>query len=315
MSCRRIVAAAMVVALSAPAAALAAGSWVWPVGSSSVSVPYGAAYTAPDGRRCTHGGVDFAAPAGSRVGACAGGQVAFAGSVPAGSGQRTLAVTVATDDGLRVTYLPLDDLAVHAGGRVEAGEDIGRVAAAGDGSSASPHLHLGVKRGSRQLDPMAFLGADGVPSQAPVPRPLTLKALPVGPGPGLPTRSQAAEGVCSPGVAPVASAEAAWTASRAGAAKPGSASDLQAARASFGSSLHAIHSASVMEALPSVPIPMSARVARMLATAIRARDGIAWVVVRLMLIAAGVLCLRPVLHAMRRVATVPEPALVRRVRA
>jgi hypothetical protein len=313
MFCRRIVVAAAVAVLFVPGAALAASSWVWPVGPTSTLVPYGAAYVAPDGRRCTHGGVDIATPTGTRVGACAAGQVVFAGAVPAGSGQRTAAVTVATDDGLRVTYLPLDAVVVHVSGRVEAGDTIGQVAAAGDGSSAEPHLHVGVKRGSRQLDPMAFLAAASAPSPGPGPRPLTQKGAPECPTPGLPEHTPSADAASSH-AARAASDAAARAAVDAGAAGPVSDADVQVVRASVGSALDAMRAASVMEALPTARVPAATRVAQVVVAAVRARDGIAWVVVRLMLVAAGVLCLRPALQAMRGVGAAPEPVAVRRMR-
>ena len=64
MFCRHLAAALVAAALATPAVALAAGTWPWPLGTS-VSLPYGVAYTAVDGRRCTHGGIDIAEAAGS----------------------------------------------------------------------------------------------------------------------------------------------------------------------------------------------------------------------------------------------------------
>jgi len=166
----------MLLACAVPARVAAQGSWSRHVGGA-VALAYGARWTDASGRSCTHGGLDLLAPAGASVKACGPGEVVFAGLVPAGEGARAYAVTVLTTDGLRVTYLPLSSVGVRKGDSVSAGGPIGSLAASGDGSSAQPHLHLGVKRGDAALDPEAFLAPidDAAPvapaqDQAPVTR-------------------------------------------------------------------------------------------------------------------------------------------------
>ena len=154
---RWIVVAAFIVALAAPASAHGAGGWGWPV-DGTVALRYGAPYVAADGRACTHGGLDIAAPAGDSVRACCAGEVVFAGLVPGGMGVRVWAVTVLTGDGLRVSYLPLASAAVRKGGAVAAGDRLGALSSSGDASDPGTHLHLGVKRGSAPLDPLSLLG-------------------------------------------------------------------------------------------------------------------------------------------------------------
>jgi hypothetical protein len=155
----------LAVAIGAPVQATASGTWRWPVDGDAV-LPYGASYVGASGQSCTHGGLDIGAPAGTRVRAAATGEVTFSGLVPAGEGARTWAVTVLTSGGLRVTYLPLTRVDVRKGQELEAGQDIGSLAGAGDASGGGSHLHLGVKRGEASLDPLGFLGARG---SAPVP--------------------------------------------------------------------------------------------------------------------------------------------------
>jgi hypothetical protein len=153
---RWIVAAALLVALAAPASAYGAGAWGWPV-EGSVALRYAAPYTAADGRACTHGGLDIAASAGDSVNACCAGEVVFAGLVPGGTGKRVWAVTVLTGDGLRVSYLPLASASVKQGGAVVAGDRLGTLSSSGDASDAGTHLHLGVKHGNAALDPLTLL--------------------------------------------------------------------------------------------------------------------------------------------------------------
>lgn len=142
-----------------PVAGAEGGSVRWPLDrASEVALAYGAAYPAGGGMR-THSGADIAAEPGETARSCVGGEVAFAGRVPGPDGSSVLAVTVLTLDGLRVTCLPMEELDVAAGRVVSAGEAIGSVAGEGDGSSADPHVHVGVRRGETYLDPMTVLRA------------------------------------------------------------------------------------------------------------------------------------------------------------
>jgi hypothetical protein len=142
--------------------AAVAGDWLRPV-DGAVVLAYGSPWVDAGGRTCTHGGLDLRASAGVAVRACTSGDVVFAGLVPAGEGARAYAVTVLTSDGLRVTYLPLRSVRVSRGQALSAGGTIGLLADSGDGSSAEPHLHLGVKRGGASLDPAAFLASAAAP--------------------------------------------------------------------------------------------------------------------------------------------------------
>jgi len=178
---------ALAMGLSSPVPAHASGDWEWPV-EGTVAVGYGARYVSEQGVACTHGGVDVSAAEGTTVRACAAGEVTFSGLVPAGEGERAWAVTVLTADGRRVTYLPLSRASVSKGADVGSGDPLGELAATGDASSPTPHLHLGVRRGETKLDPLAFLGERAVaprtsPSpQAPLPAESVAPAAPVAQG-------------------------------------------------------------------------------------------------------------------------------------
>lgn len=100
-----------------------------------------------------HRGIDYAAPVGSDVVACAPGVVAFAG--PVGG---IFAISIDHTGGLRTTYTYLGAVLVKKGAQVAQGALIGRSGAGHDPNDA-PELHLGLKRGEEYLDPEVVLVA------------------------------------------------------------------------------------------------------------------------------------------------------------
>jgi hypothetical protein len=161
----RVIAAGVFAAvLCSPALALA-GSWAVPV-DGPISLRFAETWFDAAGSPRSHGGLDLAAPTGSRVRACAVGTVAFAGRVPAAGGGTVLAVTVLTSDGLKVTLMPLASVEVSTGTSVSAGDAVGRLAGFGDGSMTASHLHISVRRGERQIDPEPFLDLSTSPPPA-----------------------------------------------------------------------------------------------------------------------------------------------------
>jgi hypothetical protein len=113
------------------------------------------------GRQFTHHGLDVAMEAGNSVSCLHEGVVVFAGHVPAGPGQSTLAVTIEDDSGRRWSYLPFEAVAVGEGQSVAEGACMGALAAAGDASSAEAHLHLGLRIDGEYSDPMRALSLAG----------------------------------------------------------------------------------------------------------------------------------------------------------
>ena len=111
-----------------------------------------------DGRDVVHSGVDVMMSAGSEVPCLRGGGVVFAGTVPAGPGQSTLAVTVEDDAGRRWSYMPIEELDVHEGASVAEGVSLGVLAGSGDRSSPTPHLHVGLRIDGEYSDPVTVLG-------------------------------------------------------------------------------------------------------------------------------------------------------------
>ncbi|MDP2300204.1 MAG: peptidoglycan DD-metalloendopeptidase family protein [Coriobacteriia bacterium] len=152
-----------------PTAGAHGTAWVAPVAGGAIITAFGELY--PGG---THRGVDVCAQSGADVCVPAAGRVTFAGRVPADGGGTCGAVTVEMPDGLRVSLLPLAEVFVTAGDELAAGETVGTVAATGDDSNPTSHLHLGLRRGDVYLDPSGLLPtvdavAPTVPSSEPTP--------------------------------------------------------------------------------------------------------------------------------------------------
>lgn len=154
---RAVFATSVAALLIAPPPVYAHESWLRPV-EGPVSLAFHARYEGPRGS-CVHGGTDLLAEEGAAVRSCTDGEVVFSGTVPAGPGATCVAVTVLTEDGLRVSYMPLSRAEVHDGQRITAGGALGRLAAAGDPSSPVTHLHLSVRRGDERVDPADLLDA------------------------------------------------------------------------------------------------------------------------------------------------------------
>ena len=200
--------------LASAGPALAGSDWTSPVPIQPPLLGYGATYAFGDSTR-THSGVDLAADAGETVRAVADATVSFAGAVPAADGGTVLAVTLDLGDGLRVTLMPLARLDVAKGAAVAQGDRIGDVAASGDASSVTPHLHVGVTLNGARVDPASLLPAavvagDEQPatSGGSVPAPATVPAAAV-------PRAQVPAAVSVPAPAPArSSSRAAASAAR-----------------------------------------------------------------------------------------------------
>ena len=145
-----LLAASSCLLATAPAAA---DSWSWPVRGDVVAAfaDAGGPYAAGQ-----HRGIDVAAAVGTPVVAAAAGVVRFSGLV----GSSGLTVSIRTADGrFDTSYLHLAGATVRAGQTVGVGDRIGAVGTTGRASTATPHLHLGVRdAGTRRYrDPLDFL--------------------------------------------------------------------------------------------------------------------------------------------------------------
>lgn len=95
-----------------------------------------------------HNGVDYHAGTGAPVGAVAPGVVTLAGWTAGGG--RT--VKVRHPNGYETEYLHLSSMSVRTGARVGQGDLIGRVGQTG--LATGPHLHYGMKRNGRYVNPI-----------------------------------------------------------------------------------------------------------------------------------------------------------------
>lgn len=121
--------------------------------------PSGGPLTSPYGRRWgrMHEGLDFGAGYGSPVRAAFDGVVVFA-SWDSGYGKQ---IRIRHSGGIVTTYSHLSRFVV-TGGRVSAGDVIGKIGSTGN--STGPHLHFEVLVGGTNVNPRPFLAKRGVRS-------------------------------------------------------------------------------------------------------------------------------------------------------
>ncbi|MBF6469934.1 peptidoglycan DD-metalloendopeptidase family protein [Nocardia beijingensis] len=107
-----------------------------------------------------HYGLDFADALGAPIHSVSNGTVIEAGPA-SGFG---LWVRVLQDDGTTAVYGHVNEMFVHAGQRVNAGEVIATVG--NRGQSTGPHLHLEIwDQSGSKIDPLPYLAAKGVPME------------------------------------------------------------------------------------------------------------------------------------------------------
>lgn len=106
-----------------------------------------------------HQGVDYVAAMGTPVWACADGRVTFVGQ----KGPNGNLVIVHHNNGYQSFYAHLSRFAggIKVGKRVSQREVLGYVGSTG--RSTGPHLHFGLKRGGRFLNPLQVLNTPGPP--------------------------------------------------------------------------------------------------------------------------------------------------------
>ena len=124
----------------------------WPA-TGPISGVYGSQRILNGEPRAPHRGVDVAAPAGTPVGAMAGGAVSLAASDMYYTGGT---VMVDHGHGLHSIYVHLQDVLVEVGQEVAQGATLGTVGASGRATGA--HLHWGVYWFERALDPALLVG-------------------------------------------------------------------------------------------------------------------------------------------------------------
>ncbi len=100
-----------------------------------------------------HLGVDFAAPVGTKIWATSNGNVSFVGR----KGGYGNAVIISHDSGFKSLYAHLSKFnkKLKTGSNVKQGDIIGFVGSSG--VSSGPHLHFGMYKGVRAMDPMKIV--------------------------------------------------------------------------------------------------------------------------------------------------------------
>jgi murein DD-endopeptidase MepM/ murein hydrolase activator NlpD len=135
------------------------GGWLrTPLRYDHISSPFDPRRRHPILRRIVpHNGVDYAAPTGTPVWAAAEGVVTFVG--PRGANGNL--VSINHENGYETHYAHLSRFApgLAAGARVRQREVIGFVGSTG--RSTGPHLHFGLRRNGRFVDPQAELNGPG----------------------------------------------------------------------------------------------------------------------------------------------------------
>ena len=143
-----------------------AASWPFSSNRLSPSLGFQDSYSAGN-KTYKHYGVDIEAAAGSNICAPVSGNVSFVGQVPSGdsmidgggAGNTMNAVSIKMSDGRTLTLMPVAQAFVSTGASVSEGQSLGTLAAGGDRSSTSTHLHMGLKKNGTYYDPMSLFGA------------------------------------------------------------------------------------------------------------------------------------------------------------
>jgi murein DD-endopeptidase MepM/ murein hydrolase activator NlpD len=133
---------------AARSGASGSGLFLWPLRGKIVS-----GYGAKDGG-LFNDGINIAAKRGESVVAAGDGVVVYAGNEIRGFGNLVL---VKHAKGWMTAYAHNDRLLVRRGERVRRGQPIAK--AGSSGGVASPQLHFEVRKGSRAVDPVKYLGA------------------------------------------------------------------------------------------------------------------------------------------------------------
>jgi len=131
--------------------ALASNAVRYPLNYIRVTSPYGKRLHPISGKWKTHHGIDYAGRTGTPVYAVTSGKVAFSGR----NGGYGNEVRIQHPGGMITQYAHLHKRYVKKGQRVTKGKTIGSVGSTG--YSTGPHLHFGVKKSGRWVNPRTNL--------------------------------------------------------------------------------------------------------------------------------------------------------------
>lgn len=128
-----------------------------PVPITRITSSYGMRFHPILGKRKKHNGVDYGAPIGTKVWTVARGRVKYA----AWAGASGKLIIVSHANGYETIYAHLSKIHVRKGQYVAQRQLIGRVG--NTGRSTGPHLHYGMKRHGRYVDPLRQRFSRGAP--------------------------------------------------------------------------------------------------------------------------------------------------------
>ncbi len=134
-----------------PSNVVAGITWTMPINYRMFTSPYGWRIHPVYGTRRFHGGVDLAAPQGTKIVAARSG-VVTAASYNSGNGYY---VTINHGDGFSTSYLHMTHYVVKVGDRVTAGQKIGECGSTG--VSTGPHLHFTVYYNGSTVNPANYI--------------------------------------------------------------------------------------------------------------------------------------------------------------
>lgn len=130
-----------------PAPPIATGNFIWPAQGKIVS-RFG-----PSASGLHNDGINIAVPSGAAVKASQSGVVAYAGNELKGYGNLLL---IRHADGWMTAYAHNSKLLVQRGQQVTRGQTIAQ--AGSTGSVTSPQVHFEIRKGSKAVDPLGYLG-------------------------------------------------------------------------------------------------------------------------------------------------------------
>ena len=130
---------------------IAGKGWLRPTASGAVSSNYGRRRAPTKGASSNHDGVDIGVPVGTPVRAVKAGTVTKAGP----NGGYGNYVRLAHSGGYASFYAHLSSIGVARGDRVKRGQ---KIALSGNtGTSTGPHLHFGMAKGGRSVNPASII--------------------------------------------------------------------------------------------------------------------------------------------------------------
>lgn len=132
--------------------------WRNPINGACVTSDFGPRRRPTRGASSYHQGCDLGAGCGTPVRSAAPGRVVFAGR----SGGYGNTVIIQHPDGSRTLYAHLSRINVRSGTRPSSSTIIGRVGSTG--VSTGCHLHFGLMRGGRYVDPQNYIGQRSCPT-------------------------------------------------------------------------------------------------------------------------------------------------------